>query len=87
MRSVLHHMRTPSLPLIVKALCDLRVHDYPVETINTRLDGNGLYPLDVRVISFPYHIDPKGIVIIEGPDGRGYHNPVSASLYALGQHY
>jgi heparosan-N-sulfate-glucuronate 5-epimerase len=86
MRTVLYYMRTPPLPLIVKALRDLRVHDYPVETINTRLDGNGPYPLDVRVISFPYHLDPEGIVVIEGPDGRGYHNPVSASLYALGQH-
>ena len=85
MRPVLYNMRTP-LSLTLKALRDLRVHDYPVETINTRLDGNGLYPLDVRAISFPYHLDPEGIVIIEGPDGCGYHNPVSAGLYALSQH-
>jgi heparosan-N-sulfate-glucuronate 5-epimerase len=86
MRPIFYYMRTPPLPLIVKALRDLRVHDYPVETINTRLDGNGIYPLDVRAIRFSYHLDPEGIVIIEGPDGRGYHNPVSTCLYALAQH-
>jgi heparosan-N-sulfate-glucuronate 5-epimerase len=85
MRPVRYYQRTP-LPLIVKALRDLRVHDFPAETINTRGDGNGLYPLDVRTISSSYHLDPDGIVIIVGPDGRGYYNPVSASFYALGQH-
>lgn len=86
MKTVLYYMRNPPLPLIVKAVRDLRIHDYPVEAINSRFDGSGLYPLDVRSVSFPYHLDPEGIVTIKGPDGRGYHNPVSGSLYALRQH-
>jgi heparosan-N-sulfate-glucuronate 5-epimerase len=85
MRPMLYYMRTP-LPLITKALRDLRVHHFPVEAINTRMDVNRLYPLDVRAIGLSYHLDPQGIVITKGPDGREYHNPVSASLYALGQH-
>jgi len=78
-------MRTP-LPLVSKALRDLRVKVYPIEADDCPLDGSGLYPLDVRAIHFSYRLDPGGIVIIKGPDGRDYYNPVSASLFALGQH-
>jgi heparosan-N-sulfate-glucuronate 5-epimerase len=85
MRPMLYYRRTP-LSLIAKALRDLRVHDFPVEIINSRMDANKLYPLDVRAIGLSYYLDPDGIVITKGSDGREYHNPVSASLYALGQH-
>jgi heparosan-N-sulfate-glucuronate 5-epimerase len=85
MRSVPGLVRIP-LPLIARALRDLRMQDYPVETAGTPLDGSGLYPLDLRASRPSSRHDPGGIIVIAGPDGRDYHNPVSASLYALGQH-
>jgi len=76
---------TRTVALISKALHDLRVRRYPVQA-HSPPDASGPYPLDVRVISDRFRRDPEGVVVIAGPDGRDYHNPVSVSLYALGRH-
>jgi heparosan-N-sulfate-glucuronate 5-epimerase len=78
-------MTRATFPLIAKALRDMRVRAYPVQE-HSPPDATGLYPLDTRIISGQFRRDPDGVVVIAGPDGSDYHNPVSVSLYALGRH-
>ena len=73
------------VPLVAKALGDLRVRAYPVAA-HSPADASGPYPLDVRIISEKSRVDADGVVVVAEPSGREYHNPVSVSLYALGQH-
>jgi hypothetical protein len=74
-----------TVPLIARALHDIRVREYPVAA-HSPPDASGPYPLDVRTISDRFRVGSDGIVITGGPDGSEYHNPVSLSLYALGRH-
>lgn len=74
-----------TLSLAARAVRDLRPRAYPVET-EIRPDGYGSYPLDLRAESRQFRPGQDGVVTVPGPDGRAYFNPVSASLYALGQH-
>src|SRR5216683_2564685 len=78
-------MTRGALPLAVRALRDLRAHPYPVET-EIQPDGHGRFPLDLRAEGRQFRPGPDGVVTVPGPDGHRYFNPVSASLYALGQH-
>jgi len=77
--------RSP-LPLVAKALADLRVRHYPVEAASIPPDGSGRYPLDLRAIFASPRFDSDGVIVTAGPGGRAYRNPVSAGLYALGRH-
>ena len=74
------------LPLIARALGDLHARSYPVEPAGIPPDGSGRYPLDLRGMFSSPRFDADGIIVVAGPGGRLYHNPVSAALYALGQH-
>lgn len=78
-------MRSIPLPLIVKALRDLRLHACPVEA-DIYPDGRGRYPINLTRIGGQFRPGPDGVVMIAGPDGRDYYNPVSACLYALANH-
>ena len=76
--------RIPS-SLIIKALRDLRGHWCPVEA-DIRPDGRGRYPIDLTKIGRQFSPGADGVILIAGPDGRDYYNPVSACLYALANH-
>ena len=78
-------MTAGAAALVAKGLRDFRVRAYPLDDA-ARLDATGPYPLDVRVISEGFRLDGDGIVVIAGPDGHDYHNPVSIGLYGLGHH-
>ena len=73
------------LPLIVKAVRDLRAHWYPVEA-EIHPDGRGRYPIDLTLAGRQFRPGADGMVMVAGPDGRDYYNPVSACLYALARH-
>lgn len=73
------------LPLLARGVRDLSAPAYPVAR-GYRPDGSGPYPLDLRAASRSFRLDAAGVVIVPGPDGAAYHNPVSASLYALARH-
>lgn len=71
--------------LAMLAVRDLRVRAYPLAP-GFRQDGRGPYPLDLRSVSRSFRLGADGVVTVAGPDGRPFHNPVSASLYALARH-
>ena len=73
------------LPLIVKAVRDLRVHWCPVEA-EIRPDGRARYPINLAWPGRRFQPSTDGVVMVAGPDGRDYYNPVSACLYALANH-
>jgi heparosan-N-sulfate-glucuronate 5-epimerase len=74
-----------SLPLMGKALRDLRPRWCPVEA-EIQPDGRGRYPIDLSRIGRQFRPGIDGVVMVPGPDGRAYYNPVSACLYALANH-
>jgi hypothetical protein len=78
-------MKRIPLPLMVKAMRDLRLHWCPVEA-DIQPDGRGRYPLDLSRVGRQFRPGADGVVVIPGPDGRDYYNPVSACLYALANH-
>jgi hypothetical protein len=71
--------------LAVRALRDLRPSAYPVAT-GVSADGRGAYPIDLRPLAAGFRRGPGDVVIVPGPGGGWYHNPVSVSLYALSLH-
>jgi glycosyltransferase involved in cell wall biosynthesis len=74
------------LALARQGLDDLRRRPYPVQAGEHAADGSGRYPLDLRPISSAFRSDHEGIIVTQGSVGPAYRNPVSACLYALGQH-
>ena len=73
------------LPLIVKAVRDLRAHWWPVEA-EIRPDGRGRYPINLSLAGRQFRPGMDGVVRVAGPDGSAYYNPVSACHYALAHH-
>ena len=71
--------------LIRRAAAALRTPDYPVRS-QAAADPEAAYPLDMSVVTRRFTLAADGVVVVPGPGARGYHNPVSVSLYALGQH-
>ena len=74
------------LALARKGIGDLRRRPYPVEPGEHIADGSRRYPLDLRPVSSAFRLDHEGIIVTQGSVGPAYRNPVSACLYALGQH-
>ena len=68
--------------LLARGVRNLRMHTYPVEG-DLRPDGSGLYPLDLNLVGRQFRPGVDGAVMVRGPDGREFYNPVSASLFAL----
>jgi D-glucuronyl C5-epimerase C-terminus len=78
-------MTEAMLALLIRGVRNLRMHTYPVED-DLRPDGGGLYPLDLNLVGRQFRPGPDGVVMVPGPDGREFYNPVSASLFALARH-
>jgi heparosan-N-sulfate-glucuronate 5-epimerase len=78
-------MASTGLALIKRGLADLRSPAYPV-TVRCSPDPATIYPLDMSIVTRGFRLDRSGIVVIGIPGDGEYHNPVSVSLYALGQH-
>ena len=78
-------MRRIRFPMVVKAVRDLRLRWCPVEA-DIRPDGRGRYPLDLSRVGRQFRPGADGVVMIAGPHGRDYYNPVSSCLYALAYH-
>ncbi len=73
------------LPLLARGVRDLSTPSYPVAS-GYQPDASGPYPLDLRPASRSFRLDAEGVIIVPGPGRAAYHNPVSASLYALARH-
>jgi D-glucuronyl C5-epimerase C-terminus len=74
MRSILH--------LAVRGVQDMRAPAYPVER-EFQPDGRGPYPLDLSSAGLRFRPNREGVIMVPGPDGCDFYNPVSASLFAL----
>ena len=73
------------LTLLTRGVRNLRMRPCPVEN-DLRHDGGGLYPLDLTLVGRQFSPGPDGVIMVPGPDGREFYNPVSASLFALARH-
>lgn len=73
------------LSLAALGLRDLRAAAYPVLPESSP-DGRGAYPLDLRSAAASCQPGAGGVVMATTQQGRSYHHPVSASLYALARH-
>jgi len=71
--------------LIRRALADLRVPRYPVAS-QASPNPEAAYPLNMAAVSGAFRPAADGVVMTTGPGACRYHNPVSVSLFALGQH-
>src|SRR5260370_23294343 len=78
-------MAASAFSLLARGLRALSTHPCPVED-HVRADGGGLYPLDLESIGRQFQPGEDGVVMVPGPGGRCYYNPVSASLFALARH-